>query len=442
MGKFFLIFMLLVPSVASGQTYLQTDEWERAATKRLVKELKASAKNGDGEAAFGLGNLFFNGKVIKEDYDEALKWYELAANNGYLKAKELMGDVQMKIFENGIKKETINNGEAMDLAIAIGNCYIGAVINTNVLDDKKRIAAKIYKMGEIWRLADGIDAFLDLDEKSTAVRYYHIAANNFDTDAARRLGLYYEKKLSNYESALKYFIIAADGGDFISQARAGVFLFEGKLVDKDVKLAYKYLRLACLNPDEDDVVDFIEAQDSQSGGIMHRLATCYRYGIGTTANTDCAEYWDILSALYGDTSGQEILTFNGLNISKDDPNMWQYVFMKFQPVFKRASANNASAEILYYISLTNSKDVSVSSQALNKLASLVDENTLDYVTKAVLCDFLLQVYKEAAKDYPEKKDFFESEAKKFAHKRKNIEVDEIMQDKWFLNTIRLSMRVL
>ena len=442
MGKLFFIFMFLVPSVALGQTYLQTDEWERSATKKLLKDLKASAKNGDGEAAFGLGNLFFNGKVIKEDYDEALKWYELAANNGYKKAKELMGDVQMKMLENGIKEETINDGEAMDLAIAIGNCYLGALTNTNAIDDKKRIAAKIYKMGEFWRLADGIDVFLDLDEKSTTIKYYHIAANNFDTDAARRLGLYYEKKQKNYENALKYFIIAADEGDFISQARAGEFLFEGKYVGKDVKLAYKYLRLACINPDEDDVADFIEAQESQSGGIMHRLATCYRYGMGTTANAECAEYWDILSALYGDTAGQEILTFNGLNISKDDSNIWQSVFLKFEPVLKRASTNNTSAEVLYYIALTNNKDVSVSSQALNKLASLVDGNALDNVTKASVCDFLFQVYDGAAKTYPDKKDFLLSEARKFAQKRAKIDVEEIMPAKWFLNTIRLAMRVL
>ena len=111
MGKLFVVIMLFAPSIVLGQTYLQTDEWERAATKKLVKELKASAKNGDGEAAFGLGNLFFNGLVIKEDYDEALKWYELAVDNGYKKAKEQMGDVQMK--RNG-QTEWVANPTGVD----------------------------------------------------------------------------------------------------------------------------------------------------------------------------------------------------------------------------------------------------------------------------------------------------------------------------------------
>ena len=441
MGKLFVVIMLFAPSIVWGQTYLQTDEWERAATKKLVKELKASAKNGDGEAAFGLGNLFFNGQVIKEDYDEALKWYELAVDNGYKKAKEQMGDVQMKMLENGIKSESIGEGDAMDLAVAISNCYIGALKYSDDSDYKKNISAKIFHIGEFWRLADGAEDFLDLKEKSTAISLYHVAANNGDVDAARRLGLYFEIKLKNYQNALKYFRIAADGGDFISQARSGEYLYDGKYVSRDNNLAFKYLQLACLNLDEDDVVDFIEAQNSQSGGIIHRLATCYRYGLGTTANAECAEYWDILSALYGDTAGQEILTFNGLNISKDDPNIWQSVFLKFQPVLQRASANNTSAQVLYYIALTNSKDVSVSSQALKKLASLIDGNTLDDVAKASVCDFLFQVYNGAAKAYPEKKDVLVSEANKFAQKRKAIEVEEIASAKWFLNTIRLSMRV-
>lgn len=439
MGRCIFFIMFFTPSILWGQTYLEKDEWQRAATKRLVKEMKASAKRGDGEAAFGLGNMFFKGKVIKKDNDEALKWYELAVKNGYNPARELMGDVQMEKLENGIKNESISVGEALDLATAIGNCYTGALYYSKDSDYKKKISAKIYHMGKFWQEYDGIEHFLDLKEESTAMSLYHIAANNGNIDASRRLGLYFEKKLKNYQEALKYYRIAADGGDFISQARSGEYFYDGTHVGKNNELAFKYLLLACLNLNEDDVVDFIAAEDSQSGGIMHRLAACYRYGLGTATNVQCAEYWDILSALYGDPNGQGILTFKGFDFNEDNPNIWS-VLPKFIPVLKKASADNASAEVLYFMALSNSNDVSVSTQALKKLSLLIKGDTLNNLAKASVCDYLYHVYTEAAKNYPTQEKTLLAEAETYALKKKVLGGDEYMYGKWFLNILRLSMK--
>jgi TPR repeat protein len=439
MAESLFLIILFVPSVLWGQTYLEKDEWQRAATKRLVKEMKASAKKGDAEAAFGLGNLFFNGKIIKKDNDEALKWFELAVKNGNNLAREQMGDVQKEMLANGIENESISEGEAMDLATAIGNCYTGALYYSKDSDYKKKILSKIFDMGEFWRHVDGVDNFLDLNEKSTAMSLYHVAANNGNLDASRLLGLYYEKTIKDYQKALKYFRIAADGGDFISQARSGEYLYDGNLVSKDNELAFKYLFLACLNPDEDDVVAFIKAQDSQSGGIMHRLAACYRYGLGTAINVQCAEYWDILSALYGDPNGQGILTFKGFDFNEDNPNIWS-VLPKFIPVLKKASADNASAEVLYFMALSNSNDVSVSTQALKKLSLLIKGDTLNNLAKASVCDYLYHVYTEAAKNYPTQEKTLLAEAETYALKKKVLGGDEYMYGKWFLNNLRLSMK--
>lgn len=439
MAKCLFFIMLFVPSVLWGQTYLEKDEWQRAATKRLVKEMKASAKNGDAEAAFGLGNLFFNGEVIKKDNDEALRWYELAVKNGYNPARELMGDVQLEMLKNGIINESISVGEAMDMATAIGNCYTGALYYSQDSNYKKKISSKIYHIGEFWQEREGVEDFLDLQERSTAMSFYHLAANNGNIDASRRLGLYYEKKLKNYQEAIRYYRIAADGGDFISQARSGEFFYDGTRVGKNNELAFKYLLLACLNPNEDDVVDFIEAEDSQSGGIMHRLAACYRYGIGTTTNVECAEYWDILSALYGDSNGQGILTFKGIEFSEDNPNIWS-VFPQFQHVLKKASADNVSAEALYFMALSNSNDVSVASRALKKLSLLIKGDTLNDLAKASICDYLYHVYVEAAKLYPNQEKTLLAEAEIYALKKKVLGGDEYTYAKWLLNNLRLSMK--
>ena len=49
------------------------------------------AEQGDADAQFNLGNMYDNGKGVKQDYFEAVKWYRKVAEQGNANAQVLLG---------------------------------------------------------------------------------------------------------------------------------------------------------------------------------------------------------------------------------------------------------------------------------------------------------------------------------------------------------------
>ena len=49
------------------------------------------ASRGDGEAEDTLGNLYYEGRGVRQDYIEAAKWYRLAADHGFDHAQFHLG---------------------------------------------------------------------------------------------------------------------------------------------------------------------------------------------------------------------------------------------------------------------------------------------------------------------------------------------------------------
>ena len=50
--------------------------------------VKKSAEEGQAEAQYFLGLIYFIGKGVDRDKQEALKWFRKAAEQGHAKAKE------------------------------------------------------------------------------------------------------------------------------------------------------------------------------------------------------------------------------------------------------------------------------------------------------------------------------------------------------------------
>lgn len=48
-----------------------------------LQELKVKAENGDVQAQYRLGGMYFHGQGVKQDDQEALKWYLKVAEQGY-----------------------------------------------------------------------------------------------------------------------------------------------------------------------------------------------------------------------------------------------------------------------------------------------------------------------------------------------------------------------
>ena len=78
----------------------ERERQERLAAEKAEKEKQAfelltkEAQGGSAEAQFQLGKMYLNGEmvgVVRLDSKEAIKWYELAAEQGYVKAQSYLG---------------------------------------------------------------------------------------------------------------------------------------------------------------------------------------------------------------------------------------------------------------------------------------------------------------------------------------------------------------
>jgi len=76
----FILFIFVNPcrSFAGDATQVireNYDEWEEVDIPKL-------AERGDAEAQDILGNMYYNGQGVPQDYKEAARWYRKAAEQG------------------------------------------------------------------------------------------------------------------------------------------------------------------------------------------------------------------------------------------------------------------------------------------------------------------------------------------------------------------------
>ncbi len=69
--------------IREGLSALDRGDYEAA-----FKELKPLAKQGLAEAQYNLGLMYDTGYGVPQDYEEALKWYKKAAEQGDENARE------------------------------------------------------------------------------------------------------------------------------------------------------------------------------------------------------------------------------------------------------------------------------------------------------------------------------------------------------------------
>ena len=62
-----------------------------AANVPDFRETLQAAERGDAHAQALLGNMYANGRDVRQDYAEAVRWYRQAAEQGYAQAQALLG---------------------------------------------------------------------------------------------------------------------------------------------------------------------------------------------------------------------------------------------------------------------------------------------------------------------------------------------------------------
>ncbi|WLF84948.1 tetratricopeptide repeat protein [Moraxella sp. ZY210820] len=230
-------------------------------------ETLKKAQAGDADAQNMIGDGYFEGNGIKQDYQKAFEWYMKAANNGHLEA---MNSVAY-MYDNGYASNDVDVIQAekwYKKAADKGHASSQFMLAIIYRDDETFQNKKLYREYLVksannghdpaqYELAlayeDGLYGFKQ-DEKQ-AVKYYQLAVAQKHPIATNNLALMYEegrgvnkdinKALSLYEQAYQL-------GDVAAAYNLGNLYYEGELVKKDYKKAVMYHEFVLENTDDHD----------------------------------------------------------------------------------------------------------------------------------------------------------------------------------------------
>ena len=239
-----LLFICFFPTMAVAQV----DQFK-------LKQVLQDANAGDISACAYLGKMYYEGTGVAQNYNEAFKCFQKAADNGVTGAYTWLGVMYYDgqgVAQNYEKaflwtKKAAENGAA--------NAYVG--------------------LGVMYCNGQGV-----AQNYNEAFKWFQKAADNGVAGAFAYLGeMYYagDGVAQNYNEAFKWFQKAADNG-----ITTGIYYFladmfyTGKTGITDYSQAKKYAELAIKN----DTLDI----------VGHRiLAKLYMYGYAVEKNIDKAE---------------------------------------------------------------------------------------------------------------------------------------------------------
>ncbi len=259
------------------------DKKEFATAHRLFFDL---ADKGVAEAQINLGMMFEDGQGVSQDFNEAIRWYRLAADQGLTKAQEKLNFLLKSKSQENLQSNSIDSKSN----------------SVNVTSDEIRDDLSVSD-----RFHAALSAF-NKTEFDTAYQLFFELADKGIAEAQINIGMMFENGQGvpqDYGKAVRWYRHAADQGLIKAQYNLGLMYAYGKGVDKDPIEAIKWYRLA---------VDQGLIQAQTALGLM------YKKGDGVTQDFKEAAKLYQLAAEQGDPDAQYqlgLMYSNGEGISKD-----------------------------------------------------------------------------------------------------------------------------
>lgn len=286
-----------------------------------IELLKIAAEAGDSASQYKLGYCYDNGLNVKRSINEAVKWYERAADQGHYEAILTLG-----IFCGFGRGTLANSDKAVEWFGRIPKGEVVSVLfhslrSTTFLEDGKRESTLLktvkwmrfnYKDGRIsqeidtlgplgggnigypaedlkgkisWLTAlaesgdvmvqaylgdcyrDGIGVTKNAHE---TVKWYRLAAAQNHIDAQFGLGVCYDCGFGvkqDAAEAVRWWLLSANQGDAVSQYNLAICYGHGKGVEKNLDEAAKWLNLA---QQQEDVLQSvgIDNQEKDTSGEL------------------------------------------------------------------------------------------------------------------------------------------------------------------------------
>ena len=243
-----------------------------ACSQEQISEQPAlvrSAEQGDAAAQFDLGDRYFNGEGVPQDYGEALRWYRLAADQGHASAQASLGFM----YRSG-------EGVPQDYGEALRWYRLAA--------DQGDASAQV-SFGFMYGNGEGVP-----QDYGEALRWYRLSANQGYASAQVNIGAMYatgEGVPQDYGEALRWYRLAADQGDASAQYNLSGMYLNGRGVPQDDGEAVRWHRLAA---------------DQGHAGAQVRLSLMYGTGRGVPQDYVTAHMWANLAADQGNEDARKL----------------------------------------------------------------------------------------------------------------------------------------
>lgn len=232
------------------------------------------ALQNNGEAQYQLAMMYYKGKEVRRNWEEASKWFHKSADNNHIEAQYMLG----YLYENGTHRIV-----RKDLSVSL-QYYLKAAKQGHI-KAQYRVSVILYKGYRIQNLG------IVQDQKAATewVQKVLAAAENGNAEALTCIGNMYENGewvSRNKKEAITYYRQAAEKGNEEAQYKLGHEYEMGNLVKRDYEEAVKWYRKSALQ-------DNAEAQ--------YKLGVFCSSGTGTQKDLHEALEWFCASAKQSNT---------------------------------------------------------------------------------------------------------------------------------------------
>jgi TPR repeat protein len=296
---------------------------EKSASDRAM-ELKAKiilANLGDSDAQNEIGLAYETGDHVQQDFDKAIEWHKLAAEQGNSDSMFRLG----RIWQYGLSGDSefsialkwyrmaADKGNSSAL-FNIGTLYLkgeGVSQDYNVAREMLELSAAkgdsdaLHNLAYIYAQGLGVERN---DEK--ALNFQLLAAEQGNKESQNILGWRYKDGdgvLPSDEEAYKWFYAAAAQGHVDAQCTLGWILLQGEGVNEDVAEGIKWLQSSA-DKGNNTASEILKSNSMQSKIILHDLLTLKPM----VDESDDGTRWLMITVeelLWRDTS---VVTFGGV----------------------------------------------------------------------------------------------------------------------------------
>lgn len=287
-ASFMMLFIVLV--LCWGMTSCASSGYKKAMKNyrpddaaAAVRELSPLAEQGDAQAQFSLGSLYYQGSGVPQDYKEAVKWLTKAAEQRHVHAEMTLGGILTDGVQGVIPKDYPQALMWFIFAAAQGD--------KEAVEFRDNLAMKMtpVQITTAQRLAR---EFKPADTYTKFYRLLRPLAEQGDSTAQFKLALlFYNGRgvAHDYSQALDWFKKAARQGHPLAQFNAGYMYENGEGTPQDYLEAAKCYR---------------ESAERGNQLAQYNLGYLYEKGRGVPQDEVQALLWYNLAAIQGEAKAK------------------------------------------------------------------------------------------------------------------------------------------